>query len=123
MPKASGSRRTRHARNRATVLYDDGPYEVESGRDITVSWTTTGRISHSTALASEPETGSDSADPWTTGFFDPKTEETFIADLPSDEFLDFDPLEPQAEPEPEPEDRRKVRVSFTFECSRIDKRS
>jgi hypothetical protein len=119
MPKANNSsQRTRRARNRATVLYNDGPYKCEAGRDITVSQTATGRVIHSSVLAREPETGRDPANPWTTGFFDPKTEETFIDDLPSDEFLDFDPLESQ--PESEPKDRRKVRVFFTFECSRIN---
>lgn len=122
MPKAKNSQRTRRARNHARVLYDNEPYEGEAGRDITVLQSTTGRVIHSTTRASEPETGRDSADPWTTGFFDSKTGE-FIADLPSDELLDFDPLESQPEPEPEPKDRQKVQVSVTFECSCIDKGS
>jgi hypothetical protein len=126
MPKVNSSKRTRRIRNRVTVYHDDEPCDDEGGRDITASRTTTGRIVHSTTLASKLETGTsingDFADPWTTGFFDCNTE-AFVVDSPPawtpDEFLDSDPLESQ----PEPKDKRMVRMSFTFECSHIDKDS
>jgi hypothetical protein len=102
------------------VLYEDEP--CEGGRNITISQTTKGRVLRSTALASKVKTGtsinSDSADPWTTGFFDSNTE-AFVVDSPSDELLDFEPLKSQ----PEPKDRRTVWMPFTFGCSHNDKGS
>ena len=122
MPKANSSQRTRRARNRATVLYDDDPCEGEAGHNIMISKTVTGRVLRSTALASELDAettiNSDFADPWTTGFFDSNSE-AFVVDSPPDELLDLDPLESQ----PKPKDRHMVRMPFTFECLHIDKGS
>ena len=135
MPKANSSKRTRRVRNRVTVFYGDEPHEGKGGRHITVLQTGSGRVLHSTTLASKLETGTslaingDFADPWTTGFFDSNTE-AFVVDSPKDsppvwapddsELLDSDPLESQ----PEPKDRRSmVRMPFSFECSLIDKDS
>ena len=121
MPKANRTR-TRRVRNRPIVLYDDEPCEGEDGRNITISQTATGRVLHSTSLASGLETGSslnrDLPDPWTTGFFDSNTE-AFVVDSPSDELLDFGPLKSQ----PEPKVRRMVWMVFTVGCSHIDKGS
>jgi hypothetical protein len=125
MPKAKTSKRTRRVRNRAVFSYDGDPCEGEGGHDITIAQSAKGhvlRTTHTSKLETETSINSDFADPWTTGFFDFNTEAAVVDSSPVwtlDELLDSDPLESQ----PEPEERHMVRMSFTFECSLIDKNS
>lgn len=113
MPKANSSQRKRRVCNHATILYNDELCKREASHNITISQTATGHVFHSTSFASNLETGtlinSDSADPWTTGFFNSNTE-AFVVDSPPDELLDLDPLESQ----PDPKDRCTVRMPFTI---------
>ncbi|KAI0280828.1 hypothetical protein BGY98DRAFT_1185291 [Russula aff. rugulosa BPL654] len=104
MPKAKTSKRTRRVVNRATVFYDN-PCEGESIRNITVRRSAGGRVLRTTSIQkTETSINGDSADPWTTGFFDANTETVVVDsdDSPPvcalDELLDSNPLESQPEP-------------------------
>lgn len=118
----SKSKRTR--KRHAQVLYDDDPSEGDSYFDITISQSSTGRISRkvsrSTAFVSERDEGtSDSTDPWTPGFFEKNTE-AFVLDPLPDELQDFDTPVLQLDPDEETKARPKV-LDSVYHCSLTDK--
>jgi hypothetical protein len=110
----STSRRTKRARKRVKVFYDDDPSEGDTHCDVTISQSATGCVSRSTALVSEREAGtSDSTDPWTTGFFD-ENSEAFVVDSLPDELEDLNMPALQLDPDEETRVRPKVLTVFTF---------
>jgi hypothetical protein len=74
----------KRAQRRVTVLYDDDPSTDGSSRDVTIKQSSTGRL-----LQIATPGASESADPWTQGFFD-ENSEAFVADSLPDELPDFD---------------------------------
>jgi hypothetical protein len=119
----STSKRTKPARKRAKVFYDDDLSEGEGYRDVTISQSRSGRVFRSATRASEREAGttSDSTDPWTGGFFD-ENSEAFVVDSLPDELQDFDTPASQLDPD-EDENisvRPKVLTVFTIARSITD---
>ena len=119
MPKAKTSKRTRRVPNRATFFYDDNPCKGESVCYTTVKRSAGGRVLRTTSkLKTGTSINGDSADPWTTEFFDANTETVVVDSNDSppvwalDELPDSNPLESQ----PEPKEQCIVRMSFIVEC-------
>jgi len=110
MPPANQPRRPKCAR--VKIFYDDEPDEGDASHDVTITQATSGRLLHSTSLASgsqvEPSISGDFTDPWSTGFFD-ENSEAFVADSLPDDVQDLDvPGSQLPESEQEPKDQRKV---------------
>lgn len=99
-------------KRRVEVLYDDDLRDRDVHSEVTVFQSATGRLSRSTTLVSEGT--SDSAGPWTPGYFDGNTE-PFVLDSLPDELQDFDTPALQLDPDEETRARPKV-LDSVYRC-------